>query len=92
MPSASALPVPSESRPATPETAPGLAAAVRALVRNEHEGGRYLRHLARQEPALYRGLFPLLLEVMARDAEKHATILRYVLRLVEGGDGTWKRS
>jgi hypothetical protein len=56
-----------------------LAAALRALIRDEHEGARHVRHLARQEPHLYHGLYPVLLESIARDSEKHATILRYLL-------------
>jgi len=46
-----------------------------------------LRHLARQEPTLYGGLYPLLLETIARDSEKHATILRYLLLQIEGRTG-----
>jgi rubrerythrin len=57
--------------------------SLRALIRDQHEGARYLRHLARQEPSLYDGLFATLFEVMARDSEKHASILRYLLRRVE---------
>jgi len=56
---------------------------VRDLMRNEHEGSRHLRHLARQEPSLYGGLYPLLLETIARDSEKHATILRFLLHRIE---------
>ncbi len=52
-------------------------------MRDEHEGARHVRHLARQEPTLCDGLYPLLLETIARDSEKHATILRYVLRHIE---------
>lgn len=65
------------------EATVAFAAQVRTLIRDEHEGARYVRHLARQEPQLYRGYFPLLLEIIARDAEKHVTILRFVLRLLE---------
>ena len=60
-----------------------IAVGVRGLIRNEHEGSRHLRHLARQEPTLYGGLYPLLLETIARDSEKHATILRYLLHHIE---------
>ena len=42
-----------------------------------------LRHLARQEPKLYGGLYAVLLETMARDGEKHAYMLRYLLRRLE---------
>jgi hypothetical protein len=60
-----------------------IVATVRGLIRNEHEAARHLRHLGRQEPTLYDGLYPLLLETIARDSEKHATILRYLLRRLE---------
>ncbi len=82
-PTPTALPVPSDSA-MQPTTFDGeMAASVRALIRDEHEGARHVRHLARQEPTLYDGLYPLLLETIARDSEKHATILRYVLRHIE---------
>jgi hypothetical protein len=77
--SPTALPVPENETPPYPE----LVATLRELIRDEHEGARHLRHLARQEPHLYHGLYPLLLEVIARDSEKHATILRYLLLRAE---------
>ncbi len=57
--------------------------ATRALIREEREGARYLRHLARQEPKLCDGTYALLLETMARDSEKHEHILRFILRRLE---------
>jgi hypothetical protein len=60
-----------------------FAVTVRALIRDEHEGARHLRHIARQESQLYKGLYPLLLEVIARDSEKHATILRFLLQRID---------
>ena len=78
-----ALPVPNGSMHNDSQAAAEIAASVRGLMRNEHEGARHLRHLARQEPMLYGGLYPLLLETIARDSEKHATILRYLLHRVE---------
>lgn len=78
-----AVPVPDGSRLGTAEDTAEMAASVRGLIRNEHEGSRHLRHLARQEPTLYGGLYPLLLETIARDSEKHATILRYLLHQIE---------
>jgi hypothetical protein len=78
-----ALPVPSYMAHSTVEAANEFATDVRGLIRNEHEGSRHLRHLARQEPTLYGGLYPLLLETIARDSEKHATILRYLLHYIE---------
>lgn len=55
-------------------------ASLRTLIRNEQEGARYLRHLARQDVDLYGGFFALLLDTFARDAEKHVHLLRYLLR------------
>jgi len=64
-----------------------LATTLRALIRDEHEGARHMRHVARQEPHLYDGLYPLLLETIARDSEKHAAILRFLLLRIE--DHAW---
>ncbi|HEX8968135.1 MAG TPA: ferritin-like domain-containing protein [Chloroflexota bacterium] len=70
--------------PESPQTGDGeMASTLRALIRDEHEGARHLRHLARQEPQLYGGLYPVLLETIARDSEKHATILRFLLLRLE---------
>jgi hypothetical protein len=69
--------------PGAPTDTAEMVATVRGLIRNEHEAARHLRHLGRQEPTLYAGLYPLLLETIARDSEKHATILRYLLRRLE---------
>ena len=83
MASPDAVPVPTESGLGTVEAAAEIAASVRGLMRNEHEGARHLRHLGRQEPALYGGLYPLLLETIARDSR----ILRYLLHEIEGRTG-----
>ncbi len=82
-----AMPVPNGAKSETIEGAPELDASVRGLMRNEHEGSRHLRHLARQEPSLYGGLYALLLEPIARDSEKHATVLRYLMRRLEERPG-----
>ncbi len=60
--------------------------ATRALIREEREGARHLRHLARQEHQLHDGVYAILLESMARDSEKHEHILRYVLKRLEGSE------
>jgi hypothetical protein len=60
-----------------------LAAAARTLIRNEHEAARHLRHIARQESPLYAGLYSVLLEAIARDSEKHAALLRFLLTRLE---------
>ncbi len=84
VPSPTALPVPSDTASVwTTDDLADLTASLRGLIRDEHEGARYLRHLGRQEPTLYRGLYPLLLETIARDSEKHALILRFLLRDIE---------
>jgi hypothetical protein len=62
---------------------PTTVTTVRELIRDQHEGARYLRHLGRQAPSLYQGLFATLLETMARDSETYATVLRYLLRRIE---------
>ncbi|MDQ6674599.1 MAG: hypothetical protein M3069_28340 [Chloroflexota bacterium] len=82
-----AMPVPNGAKSETIEGAPELDASVRGLMRNEHEGSRHLRHLARQEPSLYGGLYALLLEPIARDSEKQATLLRYLMRRLEERPG-----
>jgi hypothetical protein len=56
---------------------------LRALIRNQQEGARYLRHLAHQDSDLFDGFFALLLDTFARDGEKHVHILRYLLRHAE---------
>ena len=61
------------------------ASVVRMLIRDEHEGARHVRHLARQDPTAYDGLYPLLLETIARDSEKHATVLQFILRQIDRG-------
>ena len=66
------------------EPDPDAAAIVRSLVRDEQEGARYLRHLARQYPHLDDGLYAILLETIARDSEKHVPVLKYLLRRFEG--------
>lgn len=62
-----------------------LAASLRALIRNEHESARHLRHIGRQESVLFGGLYSVLLEAIARDSEKHAAILRFLLIRLERG-------
>ena len=77
--SSSVRPVPQGD--SAPDSA--LATTLRGLIRDEHEGARHMRHIARQEPHQYDGLYSLLLETIARDSEKHATVLRYLLQRVE---------
>lgn len=62
---------------------PTMVTTLRALIRDQQEGARYLRHLGRQAPPAYEGLYPTLLETMARDSEKHVAMLRYILRRIE---------
>jgi hypothetical protein len=80
------LPSPAAPPVGLAETAPnaGLAVALRTLIRNAHEGSRHLRHIARQEPHVYDGLYAILLEGIARDAEKQAALMRFLLLRAEG--------
>jgi hypothetical protein len=66
-------------RPVDPE----LITDLRELIRDGHEGARFLRHLARQAPAPSARLYATLLEMMARDSETNVAVLRYVLRRME---------
>ena len=78
--SPAALPVPDGSAASGDAEA---AATLRGLMREEHEAAHHLRHIAHQEPHLFGGLYPLLLETMARDSDKHAAILRYLVMRAE---------
>jgi rubrerythrin len=72
-----ALPV----RGTAPEAEAGaLLAPIREFARQEHEGARQARELAKEQAGLYDGLFTLLLETMAADSEKHERILSYIAR------------
>lgn len=69
-----------------PPVAAKLIAATRARIREEHESVRQWREAARQQGELGDGLFGLLLDVIARDSEKHERILRFLLQRLEAGD------
>jgi rubrerythrin len=77
------LPKTPSSADSAPLSGVELAAALRDLIRNEHEGARHLRHIGRQDAAVHGGLYSLLLEAIARDSEKHAAILRFMLARLE---------
>ncbi len=55
-------------------------AQVLAYVREERDGARQLRGLARSFGPVHDGMIALLLESMALDSEKHERLLRFVLR------------
>ncbi len=55
-------------------------AAMRGFIREEHDGARRMRELARMGKNIGDGLFTLLLETIAIDSEKHERILRFVLK------------
>jgi rubrerythrin len=52
-------------------------------IEDETSGARELASLAAQHPDLYEGLVGLLLELMARDSEKHERMLRFALARLE---------
>jgi rubrerythrin len=78
-----AFPITSADADASPLSDLELAAMLRTLIRDEHEGARHLRHVGRQETAACSGLYTTLLDSIARDSEKHAAILRYLLARLE---------
>src|SRR5262245_9808427 len=55
-----------------------LLETTRELIKEEHDGARYLRKLAGGQRGLNAGLATVLLEMMALDSEKHAYLLRFV--------------
>jgi rubrerythrin len=62
-----------------PEEQTRMAAALEQASRDEYDGAQQLRALALQTSGLAEGLIPLALEVMARDSEKHALLLRFAV-------------
>lgn len=80
---AASMPSSRSSADSAPLSGVEFAAALRDLIRNEHEGARHLRHIGRQDAGVYDGLYSLLLEAIARDSEKHAAILRFLLARLE---------
>ena len=69
-------------RPGQPEALEQL----RQLASLERQGVNDLRVLADQAPDLLRGLFSLLLRLVALDGEKHELILRYVIEELESAN------
>jgi len=70
--------------PVSSEGSPELAALARKLIDEEHGHVKQMRSLARSEKQIGEGLDALLLEVMARDSEKHAWLLQFVAQRLEG--------
>ena len=56
----------------------GAALTLLGHVQAEQEGAQHLQALAQEHAPLYGGLFTLLLQMMARDSETHASILRFL--------------
>jgi len=77
---------PTEARlPAEAPAQPFSEADVGVLERaidDEVTGAQRLRQVAVAHPDAFEGLVPLLLELMAKDSEKHADLLRFALRRV----------
>jgi nucleotide-binding universal stress UspA family protein len=80
--SSGALPI----EPPAGQVAMDVIEATRERIREEQEGVRHARELARGQRGLYDGLFELLLQVMAADSEKHERILRFVLKRLEAAE------
>lgn len=68
---------------AADDSAYELLVAARARLCEERENGQQLRQLAKRDKKLYDGLFKVLLEMMAADAEEHESILRFVVQRLE---------
>ena len=71
--------LPSPRLPANPINS-GLLIAARAEIRAHRLRARALRNLAAGHAKINAGLNSMLLEMMALDAEKHARLLRFVVR------------
>ncbi|MBI4492949.1 MAG: hypothetical protein HY690_09170 [Chloroflexi bacterium] len=74
--------LPAPPAPGEPAAAEWLA-ATRARLEAQQVGARRLRQLARQQRQLDDGLFALLLEAMALESQKHARMLRFLVRRLE---------
>jgi hypothetical protein len=58
-------------------------AAVKEFAKEERQGVKHLRALAREHRRMHGGLFTLLLETMALDSEKHELILHFIQERLE---------
>lgn len=65
--------------PAGHHGGPDVAAVIRTYANEEREGAKLMRRIAKEEHTLYGGVFSMLLDVMARDSEKHEAIMRFIL-------------
>jgi len=54
-------------------------AVLEHAIDDEVKGAQRLREVAGAHPDAFEGLVPLLLELMAKDSEKHADLLRFAL-------------
>ena len=75
-----ALPVP---EPTSAEANAEMLALAKQLVREEKDGAKKVRDIAKLEKHVNYGLDSLLLEMMAADSEKHARLLQYVVQRLE---------
>jgi hypothetical protein len=67
---------------------PETIAAIKEFAREERNGVKHLRALARENKRIHGGLFGLLLETMALDSEKHEMILHYIQDRLESEKAT----
>jgi hypothetical protein len=63
----------------SPQLSPDTADELARFAREEHDGAAQLRELALEAGTSAEGLVKLVLELMARDSEKHALILRFAV-------------
>jgi rubrerythrin len=67
------------------QLSPDAADELEGFAREEREGAAELRQLALEAGAAAEGLMKLALELMARDSEKHALILRFAAERLRAG-------
>ncbi|MBM2810619.1 MAG: hypothetical protein HW416_1378 [Chloroflexi bacterium] len=74
------------SRTPSPEVPadPSVASILEDAAREEREGAERLLQLAREQGTLCEGMFGLLLDLMARDSQKHERILDFAARRLRG--------
>ena len=76
--------LPRTGTPTGEATSQELAVLAQTLIEEERTGAEFLRRIAARQKRLDSGLDSLLLEMMAMDSDKHARLLRFVERRLEG--------
>jgi rubrerythrin len=72
-----------------PDTQTRMVTALEQASQDERDGAQQLRSLALQTSGLAEGLIPLAFEIMARDSDKHALLLRFAVERLRQSEGTY---